>query len=92
MARLLHDGVVALGEGFAKLGSLPAASSVDADVARKAERKVEKLYRKALAELFQGEDYIQMFKRREIYQHLTNAAERMAACANTLHDIVVKMV
>ena len=92
MARLLHDGVVALGEGYAKLGSLPAASSVDADVARKAERKVEKLYRKALAELFQGDDYIHMFKRREIYQHLTNAAERMAACANTLHDIVVKMV
>jgi hypothetical protein len=33
-----------------------------------------------------------MFKRREIYRHLTNGAERMAACANTLHDIVVKMV
>ena len=33
-----------------------------------------------------------MFKRREIYRHLTNAAERMAHCANTLHDIVVKMV
>lgn len=92
MARLLHDGVVALGAGFAKLSSQPAMSSVDADVARKAERKVEKLYRKALAELFQGNDYIHMFKRREIYQHLTNAAERMAACANTLHDIVVKMV
>lgn len=92
MARLLHAGVVALGEGYAKLGRLPAASAVDADVARKAERKVEKLYRKALAQLFQGDDYIQMFKRREIYRHLTNAAERMAACANTLHDIVVKMV
>jgi predicted phosphate transport protein (TIGR00153 family) len=92
MARHLLDGVVALTAGYGKLGSRPAEASDDADVARKAERKVEKLYRKALAELFQGEDYIHMFKRREIYRHLTHAAERMAACANTLHDIVVKMV
>ena len=32
-----------------------------------------------------------MFKRREIYRHLSNAAHNMAHCANTLHDIVVKM-
>lgn len=60
--------------------------------ARKAERRVEKLYRAALAELFQGDQYIQMFKKREIYRHLTNAAECMAHCASTLHDIVVKTV
>ncbi len=92
MARHLHDGTKALMAGFSKLGSTPAESAHDADLARRAERKVEKLYRKALAELFQGDGYIQMFKKREIYRHLTNAAERMAHCANTLHDIVVKMV
>jgi uncharacterized protein Yka (UPF0111/DUF47 family) len=92
MAQYLHVGVVALTAGYGKLSSAPSAASADADRARKAERKVEKLYRKALAELFQGDDYIHMFKRREIYRHLTNAAERMAHCANTLHDIVVKMV
>ena len=92
MAKLLHAGVQSLEAGFGKLGTLPTEAAVDADIARKAERKVEKLYRKALADLFQGEDYIHMFKRREIYRHLTNAAERMAHCANTLHDIVVKMV
>lgn len=92
MASLLHAGVQSLEAGFGKLGKTPAAAAADADAARKAERKVEKLYRKALAELFQGTDFIHMFKRREIYRHLTNSAERMAACANTLHDIVVKMV
>jgi uncharacterized protein len=92
MAQLLHNGVVALEAGFGKLATKPADASTDADVARKAERKVEKLYRKALAQLFTGDDYIHMFKRREIYRHLTTAAERMAHCANTLHDIVVKMV
>lgn len=92
MARLLLAGVEALEAGFGKLGRTPADAAVDADHARRAERKAEKLYRRALADLFQGEDFIHMFKRREIYRHLTNAAERMAHCANTLHDIVVKMV
>lgn len=92
MAQLLHEGVVALTAGYKRLGSDPATAADDADAARKAERKVEKLYRRALADLFQGTDFIHMFKRREIYRHLTHAAERMAACANTLHDIVVKMV
>lgn len=92
MARLLHEGTVCLRDGYGRLGKNPADASKDADLARRAERKAEKLYRVALAELFQGEDYIHMLKRREIYRHLTNAAERMAHCANTLHDIVVKMV
>jgi len=92
MARLLHDGCVALMAGFEKLGHAPVEATDCADAARKAERRMEKLYRKALANLFQGDDYINMFKRREIYRHLTNAGERMAACANTLHDILVKMV
>lgn len=92
MAQHLLEGVQSLEAGFAHLGKTPAEASDHADLARRAERKVEKLYRKALADLFQGDDYIHMFKRREIYRHLTNAAERMAHCANTLHDIVVKMV
>ncbi len=92
MARQLRVGVAALTAGYGKLSSAPALAAEDANLARKSERRVEKLYRKSLAQLFQGDDYIQMFKRREIYRHLTHAAERMAACANTLHDIVVKMV
>jgi len=91
MAVLLREGVAALVSGFSKLGKAPAAAAADADLARRAERRVEKLYRRALAELFQGDDYINMFKRREIYRHLSNAADRMAHCANTLHDIVVKI-
>jgi uncharacterized protein len=90
MARCLHEGVVALAAGFGRLKDSPEAAALDADIARKAERRVEKLYRRALAELFQGEDYLNMFKRREIYRHLSNAADRMAHGANTLHDIVVK--
>jgi uncharacterized protein Yka (UPF0111/DUF47 family) len=91
MALRLQDGVAALMNGFARLKTAPAAAAGDADLARKSERRVEKIYRKAIAELFVGDDYITMFKRREIYRHMSNAADRMAHCANTLHDIVVKM-
>ncbi|MCK9284535.1 MAG: DUF47 family protein [Rhodocyclaceae bacterium] len=92
MAQYLLAGTGSLARGFALLAKAPRRSADEANLARREERKVEKLYRSALAELFQGDDYIHMFKRREIYRHLTNAAERMAHCANTLHDIVVKMV
>jgi uncharacterized protein Yka (UPF0111/DUF47 family) len=87
----LKEGVEALSKGFAKLATTPAAAAADADAARKAERRAEKQYRIALSTLFEGSDYVSMFKRREIYRHLTNAAHHMAQCANTLHDIVVKI-
>ncbi len=91
MAAALRDGCQSLSQGFTQLGTAAAAAAQYADSARKAGRRSEKLYRRALAELFQGEDYLNMLKRREIYQHLDRAAGRMAHCANTLHDIVVKI-
>ena len=87
----IKEGVDALASGYAKLGTSPAAAAMDANAARHADRHAEKLYRAALPNLFEGTDYINMFKRREIYRHLTNAAHHMALCANRLHDIVVKI-
>jgi len=92
MSRALLAGATALRNGFGKLGKDTANAALDAEGARKAERQIEKLYRAALADLFQGDDFIRMFKRREIYRHLSNAADRMAHCSSTLYDIVVKMV
>ncbi len=91
MAVRLREGTAALINGYTRLKTMPAAAADDANAARKAERMVERIYRDALVDLFKGDDYIAMFKRREIYRHLSNAADRMAHCANTLHDIVVKM-
>uniref|UniRef100_Q47I97 Phosphate transport regulator-like protein n=1 Tax=Dechloromonas aromatica (strain RCB) TaxID=159087 RepID=Q47I97_DECAR len=91
MAMHIKLGTDALAQGYARLAKQPLEAAADADSARKAERRVEKNYRRAIAELFVGDNYIHMFKRREIYRHLSNAADRMANCANTLHDIVVKM-
>ncbi|MBF0418493.1 MAG: hypothetical protein HQL86_09630 [Magnetococcales bacterium] len=34
---------------------------------------------------------IEIFKRRELYRHLSNTADRMAEAADVLHDIVVQI-
>jgi uncharacterized protein Yka (UPF0111/DUF47 family) len=92
LALHVREGAEALRDGFAKLAATPAGAGADAERARKAERKAENAYRRALAALFQGDDYIAMFKRREVYRHLSNAADRIAAAASTLHDIAVKAI
>jgi len=91
LASALRDGCHTLATGFSKLGKEPVAAAVAADSARKSGRQMEKLYRRALTELFQGDDYLNMLKRREIYQHLDRAGGKLEHCANTLHDIVVKI-
>jgi len=57
MAVHLREGAQALQTGFGKLAGKPASAEVDAFAARKAERRVEKVYRNALAELFKAEEY-----------------------------------
>lgn len=88
----IREGALALAQGFSKLAKTPGDAAPDAEQARKAERRTEKSYRRALAALFQGTDYLNMFKRREIYRHLSNAADRVSAAGGTLQDIVVKLV
>ncbi len=57
MAIQLREGSQALHTGFKKIAVRPGSAEVDADAVRKAERRVEKIYRAALAELFDAEEY-----------------------------------
>ncbi|MGR9101468.1 MAG: DUF47 domain-containing protein [Gammaproteobacteria bacterium] len=91
MVAELQTGVHALRQGFDCLGSQPEAVERHAFTARHSERRIEKMYRKAIAELFQGEDYLNMFKRRELYRHLSNAGDKIHETANVLQDIAVKI-
>ncbi len=59
--------------------------------AKKVENYVEHLYHEALAELFQSKDFIYILKLREIYRHLSNAADRGDEAADIVGDIVVKI-
>ena len=59
--------------------------------AKKVENYVEHLYHEALAKLFESKDFIYILKLREIYRHLSNAADRADEAANIIGDIVVKI-
>ncbi len=62
--------------------------------AKKIENRVEATYREALADLFKGpkdiKHVISMMKAREIYRHLSNAADREDQAANVISDIIMK--
>ncbi len=87
----LRDGVNALKTGFSVLSSKPLDAVAYCDEARRFERKIEYVYRQALVELFAQDDFKYIFKRREVYRHLSNAGDRLLSCANNLQDIVVKI-
>jgi predicted phosphate transport protein (TIGR00153 family) len=63
--------------------------------AKSLENRVETVYREALADLFQGtknvKHVVNMLKVREIYRHLSNAADREDVAANVISDIIMKM-
>jgi uncharacterized protein Yka (UPF0111/DUF47 family) len=63
--------------------------------AKSLENRAESVYRAAVADLFKEpktvEDIVEILKMREIYRHLSNAADRGDEAANILGDIVVKM-
>ena len=69
-------------------------ASEHAQRAKALENKMEGIYREALAELFSGAEDIKhvmkILKMREVYRHLSNAADRGDEAANVIADIVVK--
>jgi len=109
MAAQLGEGAAQLAQGLQLLRDKRAAEVPPAVKTRQIERYVEKLYREALAEMFEGEDYqrlleegaeasvhdclqfvVSRMKRREVYRHLSNAADRLAHAGEALRNISIK--
>ncbi len=94
MVSLLHDAAAEVYRGVQRLGSHPNVANEHAVRAKDLENRVEKVYREALAHLFTTpqslEDVMNVLKLREIYRHLSNAADRGDEAANVIGDIVVK--
>lgn len=86
-ARELHLAVL-------RLEDHPSVANDHAVRAKALENRVETVYREAVADLFRMprdiDHVVQMLKLREIYRHLSNAADRGDAAANVIGDIVVK--
>lgn len=57
---------------------------------KKHEREADHLYRKAIAELFETNDAVQILKNYEIYQNLESSIDRCMDVADIVEDIVLK--
>jgi predicted phosphate transport protein (TIGR00153 family) len=94
MVSLLADAAMEIYRGVIRLEDHPNVANDHAVRAKALENRVEHVYREALAKLFKKpkdlDDVMDILKLREIYRHLSNAADRGDAAANVIGDIVVK--
>ncbi len=95
IASLLRDAAYELLMAVDRLEQHPEVANEHAQRAKSLENRVEGVYREALADLFSGAEDIKhvmkMLKSREVYRHLSNAADRGDEAANVVADIVVKI-
>lgn len=94
MVSLLHEASIEIYRGVLRLEDHPNVANDHAVRAKALENRVETVYREALADLFSTpkdlDGVINILKLREIYRHLSNAADRGDQAANVIGDIVVK--
>ena len=94
IASILRDAAYELLQAVDRLEEHPGVANEHAQRAKALENRVEEVYREALADLFTGAEDIKhvmkMLKSREVYRHLSNAADRGDEAANVIADIVVK--
>lgn len=94
IASLLTEAAYEIYQGVQRLKKNPGVAIDHAQRAKALENRVEAVYREAIADLFSGPENIQhvveMLKMREVYRHLSNAADRGDEAANVIADIVVK--
>jgi predicted phosphate transport protein (TIGR00153 family) len=94
IAALLRDAAYELLMAVDQLEEHPRIAADHAQHAKALENRVEDVYREALADLFSDvhdiEHVLTILKLREVYRHLSNAADRGDEAANVIADIVVK--
>jgi len=90
MAEALYAAAQHITQAVEGLRHMPNGVQAHIIRAKKSENLMEHLYREALAELFKTSDVIAILKLREIYRHLSNAADRGDEAADILSDILVK--
>ena len=95
MASLMRDAAEEIRLAMLRLKDHPNVANDHAIRAKALENRMEGVYREAIAALFQGpqdvEHIVEMLKLREIYRHLSNAADRGDEAANVISDAVVKI-
>ncbi len=90
MVNILISAGREINHAISLLENQPKVASVHAVKAKAYENTMEGAYRLALSHLFRGNDTVFMLKMREIYRHLSNAADRGDEAANIITSIVMK--
>ena len=95
LASILREAAEELYLGVIQLKNRPQVALDHANRAKALENRAESVYRSAVAALFKEpktvDDIVEILKMREIYRHLSNAADRGDEAANIIGDVVVKM-
>jgi len=90
-----HNAANELWMAMQRLRNNPRVAGEHAQRTRKLENEVDRLYRVAIADLFtKAKDFKQMMsllRRREIYRHVSNMADRAAAAADVVGMVVMKL-
>lgn len=91
MAALLVEGVRSLGEALDLLaGRETEGATAAADVAIKSQRRVERVYRRAMATLLEVDDLREVMARRELYRRCSRLGDGVADVAERVWYAVVK--
>lgn len=90
MVNILISAGGEINQAINLLENQPKVAAVHALKAKAYENTMEGAYRLALSHLFRGDDPVFMLKMREIYRHLSNAADRGDEAANIISSIVMK--
>ena len=96
MVSLLAEAGKEIHTAMLRLTDHPHVANDHAIRAKALENRMEGVYREAIAALFQQsvtsvQDLLELLKLREVYRHLSNAADRADQAANIVTDIIVKL-
>jgi predicted phosphate transport protein (TIGR00153 family) len=96
MVATMRDAAAELTLAVKRLSANPRVAGEHGRRAKKLENEVEVIYREAIGELFQRatdfNELMQMLRRREIYRHVSNMADRANQAADVLGMIVMKVI
>lgn len=90
MAALLRDAVRHLTRALDHLGTHDHEATAAADAALKAERNLERVYRRAMAELLDVDDLREVTARRELYRRFSRIGETVVDVAERVWYAVIK--
>ncbi len=96
MIKTIRDAAVELSLGVQRLNGNPRVAIEHGRRAKKLENDVEATYREAISDLFEKardfNEMMEMLRRREVYRHVSNMADRANKAADVLGMIVMKII